>query len=139
AALRSASRRFLTWSRPTTCTMPRRLDATVCVSEALMGACASVAGFTAAATFRFVSDEPLVEVEAFAGAGFVMAGADVLSSLATLSDLAAVGAPLVPVASTSATFAAATWVSTPPALLVDGAAFPGGPPRAPHPPPHPPA
>src|SRR5262249_43139013 len=104
--------------------MPRRLDATVCVSEALTGACASVAGFTAA-TFRVASHEPLVAVKGFAGAGFVTAGAEVFSSFATLPDRAAVAAPLVSIASNSATLATATWVSTLRALSTDAAGFGG--------------
>src|SRR5262245_41431191 len=107
--------------------MPRRLDAPVCVSEVLTGACAPVAGFTAA-TFRFVSDEPLVAVKAFAGAGFVTAGAEVFSSFPRLSDRAAVpvDAPLVSIASASATLAAPTWASTTRrALSTDRAGFGG--------------
>src|SRR5262249_2810382 len=99
--------------------MPRRLGATV--SEALMDGCASVVGFTAAANFRFASDEPLVAVEALAGSDFVTAGAGGFSSFAMLSGRAAFDAPLASVAFPSAAFAAAPLVSPPRARSGGGA------------------
>src|SRR5262249_59968017 len=90
--------------------MPRRLGATV--SEALMDGCASVVPFTAAANFRFASDEPLVAVEALAGSDFVTAGAEVFSSFSMLSDRAAFDAPFASIALAPAAFAAAPLGST---------------------------